>query len=213
MNILLQLYIEVLNYTFFEFFSSIDTVLVMCTLLRMFWSWEYHSQAARDFLSLVICWSGSSPWGTLWTATPRPLIETKQSRGLHRQESLSRIIVATDVSRTKFVCSLVASGADSIKLITEESKDNDTDEWCDAEDETVSTWTKNLIISKRDSTLIVKASISFLLCTRYRFPIMLNHFSKVCDSHAQCESMHATYKIIADYADEVEAANQLSGCH
>ena len=36
MNILLQLITEVLNYTLFEFFNSVDTVLVMCTLLGVF---------------------------------------------------------------------------------------------------------------------------------------------------------------------------------
>lgn len=72
-------------------------------------------------------------------AAPRPLIETKQSRGLRCQQSPSRIIVATEVSKTKFVCCLVASGADNIKLMTEESEDDDTKEWCDTEDEAVST--------------------------------------------------------------------------
>ena len=114
-------------------------MLVICTQLGVFSSCEYHPQAARDFLSLEMCCSGSSPWGTLWMAASRPLIETKQSRGLCCQQSPSRIIVATEVSKTKFVFCSVASGADNTKLMTEESEDDDTEEWCDTEDEAAPT--------------------------------------------------------------------------
>ena len=56
-------------------------------------------------------------------AAPRLPIETRQSRGLHSQQFQSIIKVATDVSNTKLVSSLSASGADKTRLIAEDSED------------------------------------------------------------------------------------------
>ena len=97
----------------------------------------YHVYAEIDLFRRLMLSSGASPSGTLWMAAPRPLIDSKQSRGLHSQESPSSTMVATDVSKTMFVGSLVTSGADRIRLTTEESDEDATEEW-DIEDGTLS---------------------------------------------------------------------------